>query len=103
MSLNGYNIKNENIEGIGLRRLEQRFKKEIGISPKLFSRTIRVNNAIEQMKVKTGKSLTQLALENNYFDQSHFINDFKQFTGYSPSKFLKSITPNGDILNLRID
>ncbi|WCO00811.1 AraC family transcriptional regulator [Psychroserpens ponticola] len=88
--------------GIGLRRLEQRFKNEIGISPKLFLRTCRINAVIEKMKENTNQSLTQLALEYNYFDQSHFIKDFKQFTGCNPSQFLKSINPDGDILNLRV-
>ncbi|MDG5492629.1 helix-turn-helix domain-containing protein [Psychroserpens sp. SPM9] len=88
--------------GIGMRRLEQRFKNEIGISPKLFLRTCRINAAIEKMKVKSNQSLTQLALEHHYYDQSHFIKDFIQFTGCNPSQFLKSINPNGDILNLRV-
>ncbi|WP_456440338.1 helix-turn-helix domain-containing protein [Psychroserpens sp.] len=87
--------------GIGLRRLEQRFKNEIGISPKLFLRTCRINAVIDKMKENTNQSLTQLALEYHYYDQSHFIKDFKQFTGFSPSRFLKSINPDGDILNLR--
>ena len=89
--------------GISVRRLEQRFKNEIGISPKLFLRTLRVNAVIEQMKINEGKSFTQLALDYNYYDQSHFIKDFKWFTGFSPTKFLKSINPNGDILNLQVD
>lgn len=89
--------------GIGLRRLQQRFKNEIGISPKLFMRTLRINVAIEQMKIKPMPLLTQLALEHNYFDQTHFIKDFKQFTGLSPTTFLKSINPDGDILNLRVN
>ncbi|WP_296381026.1 helix-turn-helix domain-containing protein [Winogradskyella sp.] len=102
LSINAHNLIKNQSTGIGLRRLEQRFKNEIGISPKLFSRTIRINKVIEQMKVNTEQSLTQLALANNYYDQSHFIKDFKQFTGLNPSKFLKSINPNGDILNLRV-
>ena len=88
--------------GIGVRRLEQRFKNEIGISPKLFLRTHRVNRVIGQLRNETDRSLTEITYENNYFDQSHFIRDFKQFTGFNPTQFLKSINPNGDILNLRI-
>lgn len=87
----------------GQRRLQQRFKSEIGISPKLFMRTLRINQVIEQMKSKPMQSLTQLALEYNYFDQTHFIKDFKQFTGLSPNKFLNAINPDGDILNLRVN
>ncbi|WP_323789495.1 helix-turn-helix domain-containing protein [Psychroserpens sp.] len=89
--------------GVGLRRLQQRFKNEIGISPKLFLRTCRINEVIEKMKENTNQSLTQLALEFDYFDQTHFIKDFKHFTGLSPTMFLKSIHPDGDILNLRIN
>lgn len=88
--------------GITKRRLEQRFKNEIGISPKHFLRTLRINAVIEKMKIKDSQTLTHLALENNYYDQSHFIKDFKQFTGLSPTHFLKSINPNGDILNLSV-
>jgi len=102
LNIGAQNI-NELDTNFGQRRLQQRFKNEIGISPKLFLRTLRINSVIEQMKNKSMLSLTQLALEHHYFDQTHFIKDFKQFTGLSPSKFLKSINPDGDILNLHID
>lgn len=96
---NQLNLKNL---GVGVRRLEQRFKNEIGITPKLLYRTLRINSVIEQMKQNREQSLTQLALEYNYYDQSHLNRDFKQFTGINPKKFLNSISPNGDILNLRV-
>ena len=96
-------LLNDANNGVGLRRLQQRFKSEIGISPKLFLRTLRINTVINQMKLKSDQSLTQLALEHNYFDQAHFIKDFKHFTGLNPKLFLKSINPNGDILNLKVD
>ncbi len=88
--------------GVGVRRLEQRFKNEIGITPKLLYRTLRINTVIDQMKINKDQSLTQLALQHNFYDQSHLIRDFKQFTGFNPTTFLKSINPNGDILNLRV-
>lgn len=87
---------------IGTRRLQQRFKNEIGISSKLFMKTLRINEVIESMKTNPELLLTQLALEHNYFDQSHLIKDFKQFTGCSPSTFIKAIKPDGDILNLQV-
>ena len=93
---------NDQSTGFGVRRLEQRFKTEIGISPKLYYRTQRINKVIGEITSTSSQTLTQLALNNNYYDQSHFIRDFKQFTGLNPSRFLKSIEPNGDILNLRV-
>lgn len=84
------------------RRLEQCFKEEIGISPKLFQRTVRVNHTIQYMLQEPKRSLTHLAYQMGYFDQSHFIRDFKKFSGLSPTQFLNLINPDGDIFNLRI-
>ena len=84
------------------RRLEQCFNKEIGISPKLFQRTVRINHAIQHMLQEPRQSLTHLAYQMGYFDQSHFIRDFKKFSGLSPTRFLNLIKPDGDIFNLRI-
>lgn len=85
---------------VSKRRLEQRFKVEIGISPHHFNKVIRINNTIEALKKNQSESLTQLSLAHGFYDQSHCIKDFKMFTGYSPNQFLKSISPDGDILNL---
>lgn len=88
---------------IGQRRVEQRFRHEIGISPKLLQRTFRINRVLKKMIAQTNASLTSLAYEFGYFDQSHFIYDFKKFTGCTPSRFLKSIEPDGDIFNLKLN
>jgi len=84
------------------RRLEQRFRLEIGISQRRFFKILKVNQIIEQIINKGGKSFTHIALDNGYFDQSHFNRDFKQFTGFSPNRFLNSINPEGDIFNLKV-
>ena len=87
---------------VGKRRLQQLFKNEIGISPKLFHRTLKINAIIKKMCNAPDEQLTVLAHHFDYFDQSHFIRDFRHFTNMSPRKFLKSINPSGDILNLRV-
>ena len=91
----------EPITGIKKRRLEQRFKAEVGISPKLMQRTIRINKIIHRLIQQPETRLTDLAYEFDFFDQSHFIADFKKFTGCSPKQFLRSIAPDGDIYNFR--
>jgi AraC-like DNA-binding protein len=67
---------------------EKRFRKVVGASPKQFSSIIRMKSIISQ-KQKT-VSFTEMALNNGYFDQSHFNKDFKLFTGLSPTDFYKS-------------
>jgi len=65
------------------RQFDRRFKEFAGFSPKSYLRLIRFQDAIKQYG--SDKSLTQIALECGYYDQSHFIHDVKTFTGYHPS------------------
>ena len=64
---------------------EKRFRKVVGTSPKKFASIVRFNTVLENL-TKT-KSLTEICYENNFFDQAHFIKDFKQFTGDTPEHF----------------
>ena len=64
---------------------EKRFRKLIGASPKQFASIVRFNHTIDHYHEK--KSLTEVALEAGYYDQSHFIHDFKLFTGATPFRF----------------
>ena len=64
---------------------EKRFRKVVGTSPKKFASIVRFNAVLNNLN--TTKSLAQLCYENNFFDQAHFIKDFKQFTGETPENF----------------
>jgi AraC-like DNA-binding protein len=64
---------------------EKRFRKVVGATPKKFASIIRFNAVLDNLD-KT-KSLTEICYENNFFDQAHFIKDFKQFTGVTPENF----------------
>lgn len=66
-----------------VRQFDRRFKEYAGFSPKTYLRLVRLQNAIQQYS--RYKTLTQIALECGYYDQSHFIHDVKAFTGYHPS------------------
>ncbi|RNC79650.1 MAG: AraC family transcriptional regulator [Balneola sp.] len=70
------------------RQLERKFVKQIGISPKQLGRVIRLHSALNMMLNEEGESLTNIAYENEYFDQAHFIKDFREFIGVSPKEFL---------------
>ena len=64
---------------------EKRFRKIVGISPKKFASIIRFNSVLDNLN--KNKSLIEICYENNFFDQAHFIKDFKQFTGDTPENF----------------
>ncbi len=64
---------------------EKRFRKVVGTSAKKFAAIVRFNSVLENLN-KT-KTLTEICYENNFFDQAHFIKDFKHFTGDTPENF----------------
>ena len=70
------------------RQLERKFTKQIGISPKQLGKVIRLQSALKMLLNEEGENLTNIAYENKYYDQAHFIKDFKEFTGISPKEFL---------------
>ncbi len=70
------------------KQLERKFKKQVGLSPKQLSKVIRLQAALKMMLGKNTDNLTKVAYESGYYDQSHFIRDFKTFTGVNPNDFL---------------
>ncbi len=64
---------------------EKRFRKIVGTTAKKFASIIRFNSVVNNLD--NNKSLTEICYENNFFDQAHFIKDFKQFTGDTPENF----------------
>ncbi|WP_349317312.1 helix-turn-helix domain-containing protein [Chitinophaga sp. MM2321] len=68
------------------RQFERQFLQFSGFSPKLFSRIVRFQSAMAQYGDKD-LSLTNIALESGYYDQSHFIHDFKEFSGHHPKHY----------------
>jgi AraC-like DNA-binding protein len=72
---------------INRRQLERKFYLVIGLSPKQLSKTIRLQAALKMLLTKESANLTALAYENNYYDQAHFIKDFKELVGITPKEF----------------
>jgi AraC-like DNA-binding protein len=67
---------------------EKRFRKITGTSPKHFAAIIRLKNLIENYTDAT--SFTEAAYSAGYYDQAHFIKDFRSFTGQTPQDFFKA-------------
>lgn len=72
---------------INRRQLERKFSSAIGLSPKQLSKTIRLQTTLKMLINKKFTSLTALAYEGEYYDQAHFIKDFREFTGLTPKEF----------------
>ncbi|MBC7898959.1 MAG: AraC family transcriptional regulator [Saprospiraceae bacterium] len=76
------------ISGISERGLERKFKQKAGLSPKLFSRIVRFQNVLKFLKNNKTGNVSDTALSFGYFDQSHMIHEFKEFSGKSPNAFI---------------
>lgn len=69
-----------------LRQLERLFKQQIGITPKEFSNFVRYQHAHSMIQKNiSNRSLEDIAFECGYCDHSHLTNEFKRYTGSSPS------------------
>lgn len=69
------------------RQLERKFSLAIGLSPKQLSKIIRLQIALKIMLTGEVKDLTSLAYGNDFYDQSHFIKDFRDLVGMTPKDF----------------
>ena len=73
--------------GLSPRRLSQLFREQVGVSPKLYCRIQRFQQAVQQMHQGVDIRWAELALSCGYYDQSHFANDFHAFSGLSPTHY----------------
>ncbi len=73
--------------GVSQDALEKHFRRIVGASPKQFATIVRVRQAVELSR--QSPSLTALALDAGYYDQSHFIRDFRAITGDAPGHFFQ--------------
>ncbi len=72
------------------KHLISQFKTYFGLTPKVFHRIYRFNEILKQIQNKQDLVWSQIAHGFGYTDQSHFIKEFKEFSGFNPQAFLKS-------------
>lgn len=75
------------------RHLQRTFSNKIGLTQKQFVRMLRFQELLQKMNSGEKMRLTSLAYEYDYCDQSHFIREFKAFTGLPPSDFTAARFP----------
>lgn len=77
--------------GYSSRWLNMKFNDKLGVSPKILSSIIRFNNYYQSFILGSNESLFKNDYYHLFYDQSHFIKDFKRFTGLPPAKLEKQI------------
>jgi AraC-like DNA-binding protein len=71
------------------RTFQRIFKKYVGITPNEYRRICQFQMAFYQLKAGHFDKLTDVAYANGYFDQSHYIRSFKEFTDTTPNDYLQ--------------
>jgi len=80
----------------GYKQFKRLFSDYIGANPKDYLRIVRFQKALHILQNQPNINLTQLSFDCGYYDQSHCIKDFKQFSGYTPSEYLAVCEPHSD-------
>ncbi|MBR1124325.1 AraC family transcriptional regulator [Bradyrhizobium lablabi] len=74
--------------GLSARQFQRRFSLQIGLSPKLYARTIRFDAALSAHRREPAKSWTRIVHEAGYFDQAHFVRECRALVGMAPSELI---------------
>lgn len=75
------------------KRFIERFKADVGLTPKRYCRLLRFQRAVRHAHLATAVDWTHLALACGYFDQAHFNHDFRAFSGITPTAYQAARTP----------
>ena len=72
------------MSGLSTSQFQRRFATQVGMTPKMFARTIRFDRALIARRNAPGRPWTDIIHEMGYFDQAHFIRECHAFTGLPP-------------------
>lgn len=79
------------------RRFIELFREEVGMTPKLFCRVQRFRQVVTTLGSPGAVDWADIALSCGYFDQSHFIHDFQEFSGLTPTRYLRLRKPDSPL------
>jgi len=77
--------------GIEVRALQRLFREYVGVSPKWTINRYRLHEALERIAAGEAVDWSALALDLGYFDQAHFIRDFRRLVGVSPGAYARGM------------
>lgn len=81
----------ERLSGYTCRTLQRQFRQDTGMTPKSFCRITRCQQALKRLLQQGEDSCSALALELGFFDQSHFLTEFKTLTSITPRTYQRQI------------
>ncbi len=78
------------------KQFERNFSEFIGSTPKQYLKTVRFQLSLFLKSQQNGLNMTDIAYDSGYYDQSHFINEFKSLTGMTPKQYFDTNNPFSD-------
>jgi AraC-like DNA-binding protein len=72
------------------RTFQRIFKKYVGVTPNQYRRICQFQLSFVQLRAKDFNALTDVAYDNGFSDQSHFIRSFREFADITPNHYLRS-------------
>ncbi len=97
-------ISIENLAGIaclGKKQYGRLFRECVGMNPKEYGRIARFPRALRMLQLGS-RDYADIAYSNGYSDQSHFIRDFRQFSGMTPKQLTANQTPYSDLYTVPV-
>lgn len=79
------------LTGYSCRTIQRQFKQDIGLTPKIFSRIVRCQSALNHIHDVGAGSYGDMSYELGFSDQSHFLREFKRFSGKTPAHYFTMI------------
>lgn len=73
--------------GYTARYVDKCFRTETGLSPKQLAKIVRFQTAVSALNDPMGRSLTEIAVDAGFYDQSHLVHEFKRYTGFTPKQY----------------
>lgn len=84
----------ETLTGYTSRTIQRQFQCDMGMSPKVFSRIVRCQSAVQDISRKENVVSSELACDLGFSDQSHFLREFKKFVSTTPLDYQRKVRQN---------
>ncbi len=80
------------VTGLSAKRLTARFRAQVGLAPKAYLRVRRLQAALRQLDGAAERGTVNgaaVAADLGYFDQPHFVREFRSFTAATPTQYVR--------------